>query len=406
MTAPLSGVTVLDFTHAAAGPLATSIMASLGAAVTKVEHPRRGDGARYMGEPMFGRDRSDYFVGLNHSKQSVALDLKKPAAQQLALELVRDSDVVIENFRPGVMGRMNLGFDDVRAVNPRIVYCSISGFGDTGPWSQKPANDIVIQSLSGLMSITGDEDGDPARIGAPVCDYTAGLYAVIGVLAALRDPDSYPQSQHVHVPMFDSALSLLSNFVPATVDREVPITRMGSAHPQLVPYQAFRCGDGEFLLVGAFTDAFWRRLAVAVGKPEWANDERFVTNEHRLKHRSLLVGVLSDEFRNRSRDEWSAILDEADIPNGPVLSPLEALTSEQAHSSGVLDELSDGQRVAHVVRLPLRAGAWPRPVATGFPPRVGEDTMAVLSGRLGRTTAEVDQLIAEGVAGAAPEDTG
>jgi crotonobetainyl-CoA:carnitine CoA-transferase CaiB-like acyl-CoA transferase len=399
MTLPLTGVTVLDLTHAAAGPLATLIMASLGAAVIKIEHPRRGDGARYMGEPMFGGDRSDYFVGLNHSKKSVALNLKEPEAQRLALELARDCQVVIENFRPGVMDRMGLGFEHVRAVNPRAVYCSISGFGPSGPWRSKPANDIVIQSLSGLMAITGEEGGDPVKIGAPVCDYVAGLYAVIGVLAALRTADDTAQGQHVHVPMLDSALSLLSNFVPATVDRRVPIRRMGSAHPQLVPYQAFRCQDDEFLLVGAFTDAFWRRLAVAIGHPKWAEDERFETNERRLKHRDLLVGQLSEVFRTRPRDEWAAVLDEADVPNGPVLTPIEALTSEQAADSGVLEALSYSGMTAHVARMPVRSSSWGRPAATGFPPRLGEHTTEVLTARLGVPASELARLAAEGIVG-------
>jgi crotonobetainyl-CoA:carnitine CoA-transferase CaiB-like acyl-CoA transferase len=396
MHSPLEGISILDFTHAAAGPLATMVLGRMGAEIIKIEKPGRGDGARHMGSPMFGAGLSDYFVSLNRSKKSVAIDLSKPEGRDLARQLSTRCDVIIENFRPGVMDRLGLGFDDLAPSHPGLVYCSISGFGASGPWSGKPANDIIIQSVSGLMAITGEESGDPVRVGAPVCDYTAGLYAAVGILGALQQPSQVRESQHVEISMLGSALSLLSNFIPSIVDGGAIVARMGSAHPQLVPYQAFRCRDGEYILVGAFTDSFWRRLARALGREDWVTDEGFASNAGRLAHRSVLIPALEDIFAGEDRDHWVELLDQADVPNGPVLTPNDAVRSEQAECTGLIEEISQGATSAHVADGAMVCDAWPETEGT-FPPRLGEQTDDVLAQHLGLSAGQLDDLRTSGV---------
>lgn len=405
--APLGGLRVLDFTHAAAGPFATMLLGDLGAEVIKIESPRRGDGARYMGEDTLGSLRPDYYIGLNRNKKSVLADFSTPEGRDLVTDLARHCDVVVENFRPGVLDRHGLGFEDLRVVRPGLVYCSISAFGSTGPWRDRPANDIILQSVSGLMSITGEPDGDPVRAGVPICDYSSGLFALVGLLSALRVRDRHPEGQHVEVAMLDASVALLASMVPGVANRGATITRPGSGHPAMVPYQAFRCADDRFLMVGAFTTSFWRRLCEVVERPEWAEDPRFASNADRVAHRDELIGMLAEVFGRRTRAEWEERLGEADIPSSPVLEPAEALRSEQAVHNQVLRRVvgadADGP-VADVARTPVRADRWgPAPVAA--PPGMGEHTDEVLGTLLGLDREHVDALVEKGVTGRTPPET-
>jgi crotonobetainyl-CoA:carnitine CoA-transferase CaiB-like acyl-CoA transferase len=402
-TPPLAGIRVLDFTHAAAGPFATMLLGDLGADVIKVEKPGRGDGARFMGEPMLGPLESDYYVALNRNKRDVAIDLQSDLGRGVALDLAAESDVVIQNFRPGVMDRLGLGFADVSARRPGIVYCSISAFGPTGPMSGRPANDIIMQSVSGLMGVTGEVGGGPVRIGAPVSDYGTGLFGLVGVLAALHVRDDHPEGQHIQVSMLDSSVALMANYIPsvATLGKRIP--RLGRGHAQIVPYQAFECADGAYVMVGAFTNGFWLRLCTAVGRPDWAQDERFRTNAGRLDHRDLLLTELAAIFLTRTRDEWQAALDEADVPNSPVLELNEALRSPQiAVNETIQDAGTPGQPCA-TVRCPVRSPSWPyRDVLP--PPGLGAHSADVLRDWLGLSQDAVEDLFAAGaVAGLAEE---
>jgi crotonobetainyl-CoA:carnitine CoA-transferase CaiB-like acyl-CoA transferase len=393
-TLPLTGLRVLDFTHAAAGPFATMFLADLGAEVIKVEKPGRGDGARYMGEPMLGPIESDYYLALNRNKKSVLIDLSTEDGPALATELARTCDIVVQNFRPGVLDRHGLGYKDLRTVRENLVYCSISAFGSSGPWRTRPANDIIMQSVSGLMGITGEVDGGPVRIGAPISDYATGLFALSGILAALHRRDQLPEGQHVEVAMLDASMAMMANYIPSVATLGKTIPRLGRGHAQIVPYQAFLCADGQYVMVGAFTNGFWRRLCDAVGRPEWKDDPRFTSNADRLAHREVLMPTLEKIFLDRTREEWLAVLDEADVPNSPVLELHDAIRSEQAVHNGVVQRL-DGAEL-DVIKLPVESDRWRAGPAT-VPPVMGEHTDEVLGGLLGLAAERIDALVDAGV---------
>ena len=396
-TRPLQGYRVIDFTHAAAGPYATMWLADLGAEIIKIEKPGRGDGARFMGEPMHGPKDSDYYIALNADKKSLLLDLGQQEAVEVARRLVAHGDLVISNFRPGVMERLGLGFDDLKGLRKGLVYCSISAFGASSSWAGRPANDIIVQGVSGMMDITGEPDGDPVRVGVPISDFSTGLFALSGVLAALLCRDQYPDGQHIEVNMFDSTLALMANYIPGVLDLGKSVPRLGRGHPQIVPYQAFRCADDAYLMVGAFTQGFWRRLAMALGREKWITDPRFETNADRVSNRGVLVPLLEDLFAAQDRDVWCAALAEHDVPFTPINSVPEALASELAKES-VRTLIDATGRTAHVSANPVRASQWPVMPHT-LPPYMGQDTEQVLGGILGMSTGEIDDLCDRRVAG-------
>lgn len=395
---PLTGIKVLDFTHAAAGPYATMMLADLGAEVIKIEKPGRGDGARHMGKPMLGPLESDYYLALNRNKHGVALDLGTSAGRDVALELAEKCDIVIQNFRPGVMKRLGLGYEDMCSRRPGIIYASISAFGAEGPLSARPANDIIMQAVSGMMGITGEVGGGPVRVGAPVSDFSTGLFSLVGVLAALHVRDQHPEGQHVQVAMLDSTIALMANYVPAVAGLGEVIPRCGRTHAQIVPYQAFECSDGAYVMVGAFTNGFWRRLCDAIGRSEWPDDERFSTNADRLRHRDVLVPMLEAVFLGRSRDAWLDLLDDADVPASPVLELHEAVFSEQATVNQLLQDVGTDGHPIPTARFPVRSTSWPLANSV-TPPRLGADTAAVLERVLGKGHEEICLLVKSGAVG-------
>ncbi|MER5437707.1 CoA transferase [Streptomyces sp. NPDC002790] len=397
---PLRDLRVLDFTHAAAGPYATMMLADLGADVIKIEKPGRGDGARHMGKPMLGRFESDYYLALNRNKRGVALDLHTEAGRAVALELAEKSDIIVQNFRPGVMDRLGLGYDHVRERRPGVVYCSLSAFGAHGPLSGRPANDIIMQSVSGLMGITGEVGGGPVRVGAPLSDYGTGLFGLTGILTALYARDQHPEGQHIEVAMLDSSIALMANYIPGVAGLGETVPRSGRTHAQIVPYQAFECSDGAYVMVGAFTNGFWKRLCTAVGRPAWPDDERFATNADRLRNRDVLVPMIEEIFRTRKREDWLTALDEADVPCSPVLELHEAIASEQAQVNEVIQEVGTAERSVPTVRNPVRSTSWPQ-AESRTPPRIGENSQDVLAGVLGKSTEEVAALVASGAVGVA-----
>ncbi len=281
---PLDGIRVLDFSHAAAAPFASMFLGDLGAEVIKIVKPGHGDGSRSMGVPMPLLDAkdSDYYVSLNRNKKGIVIDLAQAEGAALARRLAAQCDVVMENFRPQVMGRLGLAFEDLRSLRRSLVYCSISAFGDSGPWCERPANDIIMQSVTGLMGVTGEVGGGPVRIGAPIADFSSGLFGLAGVLAALFARERFPQGQHVKVAMLDASLNMMCNYIPSVATLGQRIERLGRGHAQIVPYQAFACADGEYVMVGAFTRGFWRNLCRALGHEEWITDARFKSNPARL----------------------------------------------------------------------------------------------------------------------------
>jgi crotonobetainyl-CoA:carnitine CoA-transferase CaiB-like acyl-CoA transferase len=397
-SAPLHGVRVLDFTHAAAGPFATMWLADLGAEVLKVEKPGRGDGSRYMGESLDGTPNSDYYASINRNKRDILINLQSAAGIDLALRLAATSDLVVQNFRPGVMDRLGLGFGALAARRRGLVYCSISAFGSDGPWRDRPANDIIMQGISGLMALTGERDGDPVRVGTPICDYATGLFAMAAILAALFARDEHPDGQHLEVNMFDSSIAMMANYVPAVLSLGRTLTRQGRAHAQLVPYQAFRCSDGEYLIVGAFTDGFWRRLCDAVGLESLLSDPRFTTNADRIANRDTLIPMFEQVFAARPRQEWLRVLEAVDVPTTPVFTLADALATEQARVNGTILEVPGTEPRLFTAGLPIRSEQWPQPPREK-PPSMGADTADVLGGWLGLSTADIEKLVAAEVVG-------
>ena len=395
---PLSGIRILDFSHAAAGPYATMFLADLGAEVIKVERKGEGDPVRSFGSHMFGPMTTEYYVAINRNKQCVELDLGHPEGVRIAHQLAVLADIVVQNFRPGVADKLGIGFETLCKLRPGLVYASISGFGASGPWRDLPANDIIIQSASGLMGVTGEPDGPPQRIGASLCDFSSGLFMMGGVLAALFARDRFPEGQHVEVAMLDASFALLANFIPSvtTLGRKIP--RPGRTHPQLVPYQALDCSDGKYVMVGAFTEAFWRRFAKMVGHPEWIDDPRFRTNARRLENRDALVPQIEAIFKSRTRDAWLVLLRQADVPASAIYEFHEAVRSEQAvHNKSILSLDQNGTEVG-VVASPIRTGQWAESPAKAAP-EMAADTRAVLRTLLGMSESEIDGLVQAGVAG-------
>ena len=390
---PLDGIRVLDFSHAAAAPFASMFLGDLGAEVIKIEKPGHGDGSRSMGVPMpmLGAKDSDYYVSLNRNKKGVVIDLAQPEGAALARRLAAQCDVVVENFRPRVMGRLGLAFEDLRDLRRGLVYCSISAFGDSGPWCERPANDIIMQSVSGLMGVTGEVGGGPVRIGAPIADFSSGLFGLSGVLAALFARDRFPQGQHVKVAMLDASLNMMCNYIPSVATLGHRIERLGRGHAQIVPYQAFACADGEYVMVGAFTREFWRNLCRAVGREEWIADVRFKSNPARLANRALLVGELDRIFASRTRAEWLAVLQAADVPNSPVLELHEAVHTEQVRHNGSIRPVDHAGHPVQMAACPIKVEQWGSAPATPSP-GLGADTRDVLQSLLGLGPADLADL--------------
>jgi crotonobetainyl-CoA:carnitine CoA-transferase CaiB-like acyl-CoA transferase len=312
---PLAGLLVADFSRVLAGPYATMLLADLGAEVVKVEGPA-GDDTRSWQPPV--RDGvSTYYLGVNRNKRSVALDLKDPADRAVAQELARRADVVIENFKSGGLARFGLDFDSVAATNPRVVYASITGFGPQPGGAELPGYDLIVQAISGLMSLTGDPDGEPFRAGISVFDVMAGLHATIGVLSALNLRHETGRGQHVEVNLLSSALSGLVNHASAVVAGGVVPFRMGNSHPSLFPYEPLPCADGD-LIITAGNNGQFRKLVEVLGVPELADDPRFARNEDRTANRDELRPLLVDRLRTRSKQDWFADIIAAGVPCGPI----------------------------------------------------------------------------------------
>ena len=397
---PLDGIRVLDFSHAAAAPFATMFLGDLGAQIIKIEKPKQGDGSRSMGVPMpaMGPKDSDYYISLNRNKKGLVIDLAQPEGAGLARDLAAKCDVVVENFRPGVMARLGLAFEALAKVRPGLIYCSISAFGATGPWSQRPANDIIVQSVSGLMGITGEVRGGPVRIGAPICDFSSGLFGLSGILAALFARDRFPDGQHIEVAMLDASLNMMCNYIPSVATLGAKVERLGRGHAQIVPYQAFLCADGEYVMVGAFTREFWWNLCRALGRQHWIEDPRFATNSARLRHRTELVGELEEIFAARPRVEWLAVLEGADVPNSPVLELHDAIRTEQVEHNGAVRALDQAGQPVHVAACPVHAAQWAEAPATAAP-KLGADTRDVLHQLLGLSDDRIAALAERAVIG-------
>jgi crotonobetainyl-CoA:carnitine CoA-transferase CaiB-like acyl-CoA transferase len=316
MEAVLADVIVIDLSRVLAGPHCTMILGDLGATVIKVEQPGKGDDTRHFGPPYIAGE-SAYYLGLNRNKQSILLDFSTVEGKERLLKLLSPATVLVENFRPGTLERQGLGYEALRAINPGLIYCSISGYGQTGPYALRPGYDFVAQAESGLMSVTGEIDGDPQRVGAPVGDVSAGIYACISILAALRVRDRTGKGQHIDISLLETTMSLLSNVASNYLISDEEAPRLGNGHPNIVPYQAFHTKDG-YVVVSCGNDRLYQALCQLLEREDLAADTRFATNPERVRNRQEIVPALQEEFLHRTTGEWLPKLRAAGIPCGPI----------------------------------------------------------------------------------------
>ncbi|MFC6990062.1 CaiB/BaiF CoA transferase family protein [Haloplanus sp. GCM10025708] len=404
----LDGITVVDLTTFVTGGFASLMLANQGAEVIKIERPELGDDNRHSGPPFVepseeydgpGRTadengESPYFWTINYDKRSVELNLKSEAGLEALYDLVSEADVFLENFRPGTAERLGVGYDDVREFNDDIVYCSISAFGETGPWASRPGYDLLVQGTSGIMSVTGPEDGDPVKVGLPQTDLITAMWASFGIVGALFRRELTGEGDRIELGMHDAALPWLTKQAGKAFVGETP-ERMGTKDPVLAPYQAYPTADG-YLNVGCANQKLWGELCDAIDRPDLKDDPRFASNPDRVENMDELEEVLSAEFRERTTDEWVDLLaDERGLPVGPVYDVPQALESEQTEARGVMREIEHpALGTVPVIEHPLNYDR----AESGFegaPPLLGEDTEAVLQ-ELGYTEEDIEALRAEG----------
>jgi crotonobetainyl-CoA:carnitine CoA-transferase CaiB-like acyl-CoA transferase len=397
----LSHFRVLDLSRVLAGPWASQVLADLGAEVIKVERPGGGDESRAWGPPWLrgagGEEtrESAYFTCANRGKRSVAVDLSRPEGQAIVRGLAERSDVLLENFKAGALARLGLGYDDLARLNPGLVYCSITGFGQTGPYRTRPGYDFLVQAMGGLMSVTGEPEGPPLKVGVAITDVVTGLYAATAVLAALAHRERSGRGQHVDLALLDVQVATLANQAESYLVTGRPPGRLGNAHPSIVPYQAFETADGH-VVVAVGNDAQFERLCEVVGRPELARDERFATNGARVRHRGELVAWLAPILAGRPGRDWTEALEAAGVPCGPINDLAEVFDDPQVRHRGLRVEVPHPLAGSvPVVASPIRLSL--TPVHHRAPPLLGEHTRDVLAGVLGMGDEEIEALRRDGV---------
>ena len=376
MTAALAGIRVLDFSRVLAGPLCTMILGDLGADVIKVENPYTGDETRAWGPPWAG-DQSAYYLSVNRNKRSITLDLKAEHDQKIAQKLIKSSHIIIENFKPGQMQSFNLDYETLHAINPALVYCSITGFGHTGDYSDRPGYDFVIQATSGLMSITGRADDEPHKVGVAVSDVFTALYASNAILAALRHAEQTGDGQHIDIALLDSQIAALVNIGSNFLISGQNPPRYGNQHQNIVPYQVFHAADGAFVLAVG-NDRQFAELCQLINRPDLATDPRYSTNPARVAHRDELVDTLSEIFKMQPVQTWVDALLPLNIPAGAINTVEQALTDPHVLQREMVQSvtLSNGETVS-LVGSPLHLSATP-PTIRRPPPQLGEHTQEIL----------------------------
>lgn len=392
MTGPLSGIQVLDLTRAMAGPFCTQLLGDMGAGVVKVEPPG-GDETRHWGP--FWNGVSCYFLSANRNKKSIVVDLKSGAGQEIVRALVAQSDVLVENFRPGTVTRLGVDYETAAEANPLLIYCSLSGFGSDGPRGHQPAYDVLMQGYAGLMGLTGYPDMPPVRAGLPISDLAAALYAAFGITAALYHRVLDGKGQRVETSLLEGQISWLSYYlVGYLADGTVPL-RMGSSHFSLTPYQAYRASD-EYFILAVGNDLLWRRLCTAIGAPEWADDARFATNVERLANREALDALLGACFEQRTAAEWIERLGQAGVPCGPINTVDRIAADPQVWHREMIQEVPHPQIPdLKLSGIPVKFSGT-RGAIQSAPPLLGEHTDGILSS-LGYSQAQITELRTRGV---------
>ena len=396
----LRDVRVLDCTRVLAGPFASMILADLGADAIKVEEPRHGDEARGFGP--FVNGQSAYFTSVNRGKRSLGIDLRTAAGRDLARDLAGRCDVLVENFRPGTMRRFGLDYEALHALHPKLVYVSISGFGQTGPYAQRPAYDVIIQAMSGLASITGNPDAPPVRVGTSISDLGAALYGVIGILAALRSASETGHGQHLDIAMLDCQVALLENAIARyDVTGEVP-QPLGSRHPAITPFQFYKAADG-YIVIAAGNEGLFARLCRSLGAEDLIEDPRFANNLARTEHRDELEAILNAAFGRSPVTHWLDTLTEAGVPCGPIQDLAQVSADPHLAARGMIARVRQpGAGELAMPASPLLFSDTPKQ-APRPAPALGQHTEEVLNGLLGLDIAAIGRLRADGVIdGSAP----
>ena len=387
---PLDGLLVLDFTRVLSGPYCTMLLADMGARVIKVEQPGRGDDTRAWGPPFIDGE-SAYFLSINRNKESLTLDLKHPSARRVLDPLLQRAGVIVENFRPGTMERLGLGYDALAADSPGLVYCSISGFGQTGPRRAEPGYDAVIQAEAGLMSITGAPEGPPFRLGVAIADIVSGMFAAQGIAMALLARARTGRGQRVDVGMLDATAALLTYQAGIFFATGTTPGRMGNRHPTIVPYETFPASDGEFV-VAVGNDDQWRRFCGVIGAAALADDERFATNQARVSHHDQLHPLLVERLRLRRRAEWVADLKGEGVPCGSVRDVAEVLEDPHLDARGMIETVEHiSAGAVRVLGVPIKLSETPGGVRTA-PPALGQHTDRILHEDAGLSRDEIEML--------------
>jgi formyl-CoA transferase len=402
----LGHIRVLDLSRVLAGPWCSQNLADLGADVIKIERPGSGDDTRAWGPPYAkdgaGHDTGEaaYYLSANRGKRSVTVDIASSEGQALLRELVKHCDVVLENFKVGHLKRYGLDYDSLKALKPDLVYCSITGFGQDGPYAHRAGYDFLIQGMGGLMSVTGERDdlpgGGPQKAGVALTDLMTGMYATVAVLAALTHRDRTGEGQHIDMSLLDTQVAMLANVGSNYLNSGQPPKRWGNAHANIVPYQTFACADGH-IIVATGNDGQYQKFVEAGGRPELGSDERFATNPLRVRNRDTLVPILAEMVKQKTRDEWIALLEERGVPCGPINDLADVFANPQVVAREVAIELPHPTAgKVKLVRSPIKMSATPA-TSDKAPPLLGQHTDEVLREVLGRSEADIAALRGKGV---------
>jgi crotonobetainyl-CoA:carnitine CoA-transferase CaiB-like acyl-CoA transferase len=391
----LDGIRVLDLTRALAGPFCTVMLGDNGADVIKVEIPGSGDDTRKWGPPFIGEE-SAYYLSINRNKRSLTLNLQDAQAQEVFMKLAQDIDVVVENFTPGVMGRFGLDYDAVKAVNPKVVYCSISGFGQDGPYRNRPAYDQIMQGVGGLMSITGEPDGEPQKIGIAVTDIGAGMWSAFAIMAALNHRGKTGEGQYIDISMLDAQVAWLTYQAAFFFANGEAPKRMGAAHPTLVPYQAFMCKDGKYINVAVGSERIWERFCQGMEREDLKDHPDYATNSVRVNNRGAMVSMLQEIFLTRPVAEWVKDLQAANVPCGPINDLADVFADPQVLARNMYLEMAHPtlgsiKQTGLPIKFSLTPGGLDR-----HPPLLGEHNQEILKS-LGYSEADVQSLMAQSV---------
>ena len=391
---PLSGLRVLDLTRVLAGPFCSMILGDMGAEVIKIEEPGKGDDTRSW--PPFLGGEATYFLSVNRNKQSLTLNLKAPEGRELLKRLVKKSDVVLENFRTGTMERLGLGYATLKKVNPKLVYCAISGFGESGPEAARAGYDLIVQAESGLMDITGFEDGPPVKVGTSIADLVAGMSAAHGITLALLARTRTKKGQKVEISMLDAMAALLTYQAGIYFGTGAKPSRRGNKHPSIVPYEVFKAADA-YLTLGVANNSLWERCCTAMERPDLVKDPRYAREADRVQNRATLVPLLNDVLGGRTADEWLKRFEAVGVPAGRIRTVAEVCESEHLKARGMIVTLPHPKAGnLRVLGVPVRLHATPGKAATA-PPLLGQHTERVLRTVLGVGKGEVARLRKRGV---------